>query len=332
MRKSSRKRVKSHASQLLEAYTRRGRDGQGAFHEKVKSKYVTLRDDSGLSQQVAGVNENGQEARTLKDGVQLPLDRSASKPSEQGGDFKTRSPVGQSDNRFNDGDEEIVVIVKEEKQEKVSEAVLARKLNMPFDVLRDACDTFRKYSDYRRGMDLGEAKLDMNNFTTVICELCNVPNPNDLHPDFVDETFRTADRDCSGFIDVEEFCVWHASASFSEEMVLNEKDQQIRNISRNVQIPLIDVERFWTAFRKFDTDGSGNIEYEEFTDLLHVLMKVPKGHVLPKERVQSLWRQADADGSGEINFEEFVMFYIQRFGYDPNKSEFDFASFYKVRR
>eukprot|EP00930_Biecheleria_cincta_P056192 TRINITY_DN4235_c0_g2_i1.p1 TRINITY_DN4235_c0_g2~~TRINITY_DN4235_c0_g2_i1.p1 ORF type:complete len:445 (-),score=83.79 TRINITY_DN4235_c0_g2_i1:18-1283(-) len=330
-RKSLRKREKNHASQLLEAYTRRGRDGQGAFHDKVKGRYSTFQNSSEASRQVPGDAANSQEALTLKDGVQIPLDRTASKHSEHGGDPKARSPVGQADTFF-DSDAEVVSAPKEEKFEKVSEAVLARKLNMPFDVLRDACDTFRKYSDYRPGMDIGQARLDMHNFVKVVCDLCNVPNADALHPDFVDETFRTADRDCSGFIDVEEFCVWHASASFAEEMVLSEKDQQIRNISRTVGIPLVDVERFWSAFRRFDTDGSGEIDSEEFTMLLHILMKVPTGHVLPNERVQALWRQADSDSSGEINFEEFVMFYIQRFGYDPNRSEFDFSSFYKVGR
>lgn len=328
MRKSSResrKHVsKNYASQLLEAYTYRGRDGSGTLHSKVRSKYLTLRNSGDMSKQVPELNKG---ARTRKDGGEAS--RSNSKHSDEAsGDKK----VGQTD-RLDDGDRANTETKREDRTEKVSEAVLARKLNMPFDVLRDACTIFRKYSDFRAGygMDLGQAKLDMNDFTKVICDLCDVPDADSLHPDFVDETFRTADRDGSGFIDVEEFIIWHASASFSEEMVISAEDQLIREIGRKTMMPLNDLERFLTAFRKYDLDGSGEIEFDEFNNLVHVIMKVPPGLTLPHERVQSLWRQADADGSGAITFEEFVLFYIARFGYDPTRSDFDFTSFYKIR-
>eukprot|EP00930_Biecheleria_cincta_P056191 TRINITY_DN4235_c0_g1_i1.p1 TRINITY_DN4235_c0_g1~~TRINITY_DN4235_c0_g1_i1.p1 ORF type:complete len:416 (-),score=81.55 TRINITY_DN4235_c0_g1_i1:66-1313(-) len=333
MRKSSRenrRRIKNHASQLLEAYTCRGRNGSGTFHDTVRSKYTMFRNGRDSSMQVPGIGAIGKGALTLQDGVEFPADRIPSKRSVPSGDRRARSPVGQANN-VDDGELAPVETKKEEKIDKVSEAMLARNLNMPFNILKEACEIFRKYSDWQYGMDIGQAKLDMNEFVKVICDLCSVPSANDLPPDFVDETFRTADRDCSGYIDVEEFCVWHASASFSEEMVLNSKDRQIRDISRKVNMPLIDIERFWMAFCRFDSDGSGNIEYDEFKNVLQVLMKVPAGHELPPERVHGLWRQADSDGSGEINFEEFVLFYIQRFDFDPNESEFDFSNFYKMR-
>lgn len=341
---------KSHAHHLLEAFTRRGRnEGYGEFNEQVK-QHSKSPSSSDVAKQAQGTETTTQPDVTLKKDVELQNERTRprlfSKASEATGCKDTgvrsvRSPAGKPDDKLEreqESDEQIYTAPpKQEKPEKVSEAVLARKLNMPFDILKEACAIFKKYSDYEAGVggeerDIGQARLDMNDFVKVVCDLCEVSSADQLSPDYLDETFRTADRDCSGFIDVEEFCLWHASASFAEEMVISEKDQQIRDISRKVQIPIVDIERFWTNFCKFDEDGSGNIEYEEFTELLHVLMKVPKGHVLPKERVQSLWRQADADGSGEINFHEFVVFYIQRFGYDPNNSEFDFASFYKIGR
>lgn len=215
----------------------------------------------------------------------------------------------------------------------LSEAVLARKLGMPFDFLRDACETFKQFSNYSQTGLLRKSEVSMDDFSKVLCHCCNVTSVDELDAEFVDEHFRSADRDGSGSIDVEEFCIWHSSASFAEDFNLDESALEIRRISRRLGVNLVDVEKYHTMFRKFDSDGSGLIEYEEFARLLIQLLKVPEGHVLPPERVAGLWREADSDGGGEIDFEEFCKFYINRFVGDAGFHEdFDFSSFYKSVR
>ena len=64
------------------------------------------------------------------------------------------------------------------------------------------------------------------------------------------------------------------------------------------------------VFTEFDTDGSGNISFEEFRAMLPRLgikMSVPK--------MLKYFRMCDSDGSGEIDFEEFK---IALFACDPD--------------
>lgn len=50
------------------------------------------------------------------------------------------------------------------------------------------------------------------------------------------------------------------------------------------------------AFDKFDSDGSGLLDENEFAQAMHVL-----GLRLSKEEYQLLFKEYDADGSGEID-------------------------------
>ena len=50
------------------------------------------------------------------------------------------------------------------------------------------------------------------------------------------------------------------------------------------------------AFDKFDEDGSGLLDEEEFAQAMHVL-----GLRLSKAEYQLLFKEYDADGSGEID-------------------------------
>jgi len=214
----------------------------------------------------------------------------------------------------------------------ISEAMLARKLGMPFDMTHEACVLFRQFSDYNVTENMLESRLNMDNFCGVLCELCKVGGIADLEDEFVRSAFKTADRDGGGDIDVEEFNIWYSSFGFSEEMNLTPADKELRDLSRALDIPLLDIERFSRAFKRFDLDGSGSIEFDEFSQLLYKLMKVPAGQVLPPDRVKKLWREADVDGSGDVNFAEFCHFYCARFDQQDGGS-FDFSSFYSsVRR
>jgi len=177
-------------------------------------------------------------------------------------------------------------------------------------------------------------RLDMNNFSEVLCSVCQVDNIHLLPPDFVESAFQSADRDSGGDIDVCEFIDWYSAFSFSEKMVgLTEASQEVRTLARRLETEVVAIERYKIAFEKFDLDGSGFIESEEFTNLVNLLLKAPHGYCLPNERVQSLWREADKDSSGYIDFEEFCEFYMKRFDQkDASERRYNFSDYYRSIR
>eukprot|EP00440_Ansanella_granifera_P051769 gb/GFBE01056127.1/.p1 GENE.gb/GFBE01056127.1/~~gb/GFBE01056127.1/.p1 ORF type:complete len:593 (+),score=92.28 gb/GFBE01056127.1/:1-1779(+) len=219
------------------------------------------------------------------------------------------------------------------KVKQRSEAMLARELSLPFSVLKESLDIFKRLCSGYDGTNLFEVSLDMRDFHKVLCHMCDVPNLSDLDGEFIEAAFRNADRDASQDIDVEEFASWYASFSFSENIALPQESRDHRNMARKLGIDIIDVDRYKRAFDKYDVDRSGAIDQEEFGKLLYDLLKVPSGHVLPQERIVGLWREADADGSGEMDFEEFCDFYNRRLDGMGDGEGFSFSDFYRsVRR
>jgi len=85
--------------------------------------------------------------------------------------------------------------------------------------------------------------------------------------------------------------------------------RDMRRFAEKHHITLRDIDRYKGYFNKFDLDGSGAIDYEEFCELVPILWKIPKNAEIPESRLRSFWRMADIDGSGEVDFEEFVLFY-----------------------
>eukprot|EP00929_Paragymnodinium_shiwhaense_P041918 TRINITY_DN21769_c0_g1_i1.p2 TRINITY_DN21769_c0_g1~~TRINITY_DN21769_c0_g1_i1.p2 ORF type:complete len:117 (-),score=35.17 TRINITY_DN21769_c0_g1_i1:271-621(-) len=96
-------------------------------------------------------------------------------------------------------------------------------------------------------------------------------------------------------------------------MLLGNKDLEIRDLCRKHNWNLVEVERYRKYFEAFDTDGGGDIDVEEFKDIIRECARVPKTVEIPPQRLEQLWKECDADGSGSVDFEEFVIFYRKYF-------------------
>lgn len=199
------------------------------------------------------------------------------------------------------------------KEPEFSEANMARDLKLPFDVMQDGVNVFKKHVGFEEGTNLLKYELNMDSFVDVLLDVTESSSIDSLSKAFVEKAFKGADRDGGGTIDVHEFVIWHASIAFSEEVAMNEFDRNQRRIARQVGVQLVDLDRYRKAFEAFDADGSGAIELDEFTGILHMLLKVPDGHQLPEDRVLSMWRQADIECAGSLDFERFCHFYRNHF-------------------
>lgn len=103
------------------------------------------------------------------------------------------------------------------------------------------------------------------------------PTRNELN-----EIINTVDASQSGAINFE---------GFLQLMVTWMKDDKTKNTEDELK----------EAFRVFDKDGSGYIEWEE---LKYVMQGT--GEPLTDEEVTAMMKEADKDGDGRIDYEEFV--------------------------
>lgn len=210
---------------------------------------------------------------------------------------------------------------------------LAHELRVPLDLVQSATEIFKRYSD-GEGADLFQRKLRMSNFTKLLCELTRVDSLADLSPHFVETATRTVNRSGSDAIDVRDFFIWYSAFSFSEELTPNKEDHRTRRLAKKLGLEVVDVDDYRKAFDKFDADGSGMIEIDEFEDILRHLLKLPKETELEPNRVANLWRIADKNRDDVVDFEEFCLFWSDSYGASDNGQGLEnlFASVYRSLR
>jgi len=88
------------------------------------------------------------------------------------------------------------------------------------------------------------------------------------------------------------------------------KDENIRffdMVRRKVNASSYGTEHrsYETVFKKFDKDGNGLIDLDEFNSVLRVTSRMAPSE-LPRSKVKAIFRQIDADNGGEIGWEEFM--------------------------
>lgn len=96
---------------------------------------------------------------------------------------------------------------------------------------------------------------------------------------------------------------------------LGEDDLQLRVLAHELGVPIPDVEKYAAMFAKYDTDGSGEIEKEEFGMMMQDLLCIGrcKDQELPKALLNDYWMSIDQDGSGAVDRDEFVQWYCLSF-------------------
>lgn len=140
----------------------------------------------------------------------------------------------------------------------------------------------------------------------------------------------------SGSIDFREFLKWYCSNGFSEGLLLTEQETAMRRIAKQYGLRPDYVDMIKRCFDAYDTDHSGEVDINEFKQVLYRALKVPPHLELPQSRITYFWSQIDTDASGTAAFEEFLEWWLKYFDEDhPGraKTKLPFEDFYKqVRR
>lgn len=200
---------------------------------------------------------------------------------------------------------------------------LSFDLGVPVEDIRTAKILFDRYDQ-----DPRDGTLDKEEFRAMLGEMINARTEVD---EMLEAAWKKADVDKDGGISFLEFAKWYSTHSFAENVVLDEDQCAVRNLARKYDLSLVEVERIKGEFNRFDEDGSGEIEYDEFVKILYKLLKVPDHLPLPQTRINNFWNEIDEDGSGSVDFEEFLVWYLKYFG-DAEEGSSPLEEFYNVRR
>ncbi|CAE7028568.1 TNNC2, partial [Symbiodinium sp. CCMP2592] len=107
----------------------------------------------------------------------------------------------------------------------------------------------------------------------------------------------------------------YSTYSFQEELILSAEMRTLRRLSRKYGVPWEEVDNVKRhgQFDNVDEDGSGDITFEEFSDVLRRVLQVPQNLDLPVNRVRHFWKELDHDGSGKADFTEFLPWWLKYF-------------------
>ncbi|ETM46961.1 hypothetical protein L914_08249 [Phytophthora nicotianae] len=158
--------------------------------------------------------------------------------------------------------------------------------------------------------DDGNGELDHDEFRHFMKRYGIVKN------DDIDTLIKRLDTDGSGTISFEEFSVIFnplrinpgstaegisaMAAAAAEEIFDPEELESILEIERELAQRMAHQTRdLRLAFRKFDTNGNGLLEYKEFRSVL-------KSYRLPEMEIRKVIRHLDRDVSGFIDYKEFI--------------------------
>ena len=137
-----------------------------------------------------------------------------------------------------------------------------------------------------------------------------------------ERNFTMMDSDGSGSLDFEEFLRWYSSRSFSESLLLTDYEREIRNLAKSCGLDANTVDKVKEYFDAADTDGSGNIQYTEFAEVLPRMLKLPMGVDLPESRTRHFWSEADANHDDTIVFSEFLTWWCKYLTKETNVQDF----------
>lgn len=174
------------------------------------------------------------------------------------------------------------------------------------------------------GLDLHEVRYIVQSFADVqavrgdelrfedIRRICERVFDTGIDPATARDAFKATCEGDSGRTAVERFCEWWRAHAFTVGIKKNDDDELAR---RHDVSPLV-IDKVRKQFDRYDTDGSGEIEYDEFLGMLMQLLGVKDKGDLSKDRIQRFWTEIDEDGSGSVDFEEFFAWYMLYF--DPS--------------
>jgi Ca2+-binding EF-hand superfamily protein len=93
------------------------------------------------------------------------------------------------------------------------------------------------------------------------------------------------------------------------DSIVEPEERELRKVAKELGIPLSDATKIRCQFQKYDVDGSGDIDREEFACLVQDILCVGKAKdiELPMSTIDQYFLSADRRRSGCINLSDFLV-------------------------
>merc|ERR1712151_987503 len=107
--------------------------------------------------------------------------------------------------------------------------------------------------------------INEGDFRKVLCQIFGAPV---VDRDLCASAYRECTADTA--FDIDRFCGWYVRNMFTTVNRLNAAADQVRSdsmvyeASKKFRIPTAQIDKIKWVFDRFDTDGSGEIDFDEF--------------------------------------------------------------------
>eukprot|EP00929_Paragymnodinium_shiwhaense_P114141 TRINITY_DN82469_c0_g1_i1.p1 TRINITY_DN82469_c0_g1~~TRINITY_DN82469_c0_g1_i1.p1 ORF type:complete len:419 (+),score=80.90 TRINITY_DN82469_c0_g1_i1:67-1257(+) len=191
-------------------------------------------------------------------------------------------------------------------------AVLARRHKIDLHEIKQVLRAFEGWET---------ASFDKAEFHTALCKVFHVSriNADVLHGAYSDSVLH-------GRCDMDKFLGWYFQNMFTNVAALHgdekrsETNAMMYQLARKHSVPISTIDRVRSTFDKFDADRSGEIDFEEFQDMIRILLKATCMRDISEARLRKFWQEIDVDNNGMIDFDEFTTWYLKYFDTEDNSS------------
>lgn len=172
----------------------------------------------------------------------------------------------------------------------------------------DAWTLFKQYDDKNRGV------IPRMEFIMMLRKALkhNYPNVKDVPRDLLKRELNSSRREWT-FLDL---LTWLGETAFNKHILFDSSQKRLRDLSKELGLPLNEVEEFKTQFDRVDLDGSGSISFPEFKLFLNQLLLGAHADraCLTDRRLLTFWAQITGGGDGGVvGFDQFIQWYLKVF-------------------
>jgi hypothetical protein len=148
--------------------------------------------------------------------------------------------------------------------------------------------------------------------------MCRTFDVEDVSKQVLEEAMLvlSADRE----VTLDSFVSWYVQNMFKHVAgLLGAKDQcasdaMVYDMAKKFGVSASAIDRIKKDFDRFDEDGNGTLEREEFQRMLFSIFQAKTGD-LSENRLRLFWMEIDSDNDGTIAFAEYVKWHLKYF--DP---------------
>jgi len=155
-----------------------------------------------------------------------------------------------------------------------------------------------------------DGRLSFEEFQLALRRRLNIQDGGPIPGHLLDKHWMSFE----GEVDFAQYLEWALQHAFAEEVLVpDRRERRIRQLARDHNLSLCDIEKVQRVYDQFDHDGSGNLDRDEFAQVMCRLLKTSDVNTLSDRTLERYWHEVDSDFSGTIEFEEFLNWYMRYF-------------------